>query len=103
MPGSIAAVGAVQQFYVPDAAPERHLIPGVTRDAGGNPLGNCVVECFQTSTNTLIDRTVSDANGNFTISATTAPYGGLTYFLVAYKPGSPDVAGTTVNTLTGTP
>jgi hypothetical protein len=102
MPGSVAAVGAFQEFFVPAPAAEQHLISGVTRDAGGAPLGNCVVECFQTSTNALVDRFVSDAFGNFALTVA-APYTGINYFLVAYKPGSPDVAGTTVNTLTGSP
>jgi hypothetical protein len=44
-----------------------------------------------------IAETVSDGGGAF--SFTTDKNSG-TYYLVAYLPGSPDVAGTTKNTLT---
>lgn len=101
MPGGIASVGGTfQDFQAASSQPETHLISGVSRDSGGNPLGGCVIECFDTATNTLQTQALSDINGNFTVRVS-AP--ARQFYLVAYKPGSPDVAGTTVNTLTGTP
>ena len=72
-------------------------IRGVTRDSSGNVLGTCVVKCYDTLTDTVIFTTTSDENGNF---AGTVPNTNE-HYLVAYKVGSPDVAGTSVNTLTG--
>jgi hypothetical protein len=78
----------------------RFTISGVTRDSGGAVLGSCVVHLFRTADDLLFEQVTSDATtGAFTVSSV-----GLaeSYYLVAYKPGSPDVAGTTLNTLTGT-
>lgn len=71
------------------------VITGITRDSAGNPLGTCVVQCFRTADDYFIAQTTSDSSGAFAVVATgTGPF-----YLVAYKAGSPDVAGTTVNTL----
>lgn len=72
-------------------------IRGVTRDSGGNVLGNCAVKCYDTLTDVVIFSTTSDGNGNF---AGTVPNDSQ-HYLVAYKTGTPDVAGSSVNTLTG--
>lgn len=72
-------------------------ITGVTRDSAGAALGSCVVDLFQTGGDIFIATTTSDGSGNFTLAT---PNNAGTFYLVAYKPGSPDVAGTTVNTLT---
>jgi len=72
-------------------------LSGVTRDSAGVALGDCVVDLFLNSEDTLVASTVSDGSGNyrFTLSGNSQ-----TYFVRAYKAGSPDVAGTSVNTLT---
>jgi hypothetical protein len=75
------------------------LLAGITKDASGAALGSCVVVCFSTVTNTFIGKATSDGSGNYRVFAPTTP---TTAYCVAYKPGSPDVAGTTVNTLIGT-
>lgn len=72
-------------------------ITGVTRDSTGVALGSCVVDMFQTGGDIFVTTTTSDGSGNFTLAT---PNNSGTFYLVAYKPGSPDVAGTTVNTLT---
>ena len=51
---------------------------------------------FVTGVDAFIATTVSDGSGNFTLLP---PVSGP-YYLVAYLAGAPDVAGTTVNTLT---
>lgn len=75
-----------------------YAISGVTRDSAGAVLGTCVIDLFLTETDLKIDTTTSDANGVFEFRST-API--TNYYMVAYKAGSPDVAGVTANTLTG--
>lgn len=73
-------------------------ISGVTRDSTGAALGNVNLALFRADTEQLVERLTSDGSGNFQ----TSPVGlGILYQLDAYKTGSPDVAGTSVNTLQG--
>lgn len=77
----------------------RYGIAGVTRDANGSAIVSCTVKLFKTSTDELVSRIVSDANnGSYLLST---PYYPDTHYIVAYKAGSPDIAGATVNTLIG--
>jgi len=73
-------------------------LSGVTKDSTGAILGSCVVELYVTSSDRVVGKTISDATtGAYTFSITfSGPF-----YIVAYKAGSPDLAGTTVNTLTG--
>lgn len=75
---------------------QRWLLTGVTRDSTGSALGVCTVNLFTTFDGLLRATTVSDATGAFGFSL---PTNGWACYIVAYKAGSPDVAGTTVNTL----
>lgn len=86
--------------------PVRHyIISGVTRDSASNPLGNCALEVYETvpgipqlePKGRLVNMSTSDANGNYSIEVHSNP--GATFQVDAYLPGSPDRAGTTVNTL----
>lgn len=80
--------------------PQRLIISGITKDSTGAVLGSCSVALYRTSDDCLMERRTSDAStGAYSFSAV-----GLseTYYVVAYKAGVPDVAGTTVNTLIGT-
>jgi len=88
-------------FYVPVNQPPRYRVVGVTRNSTGVALASCAVEIFETGSGLLRGATVSDADGNYSLEVTGSG-AGLTFFVVAYKAGSPDVAGTTVNTLTAT-
>lgn len=76
-----------------------HTLSGVTRDSAGTVLASCVVDMFRTTDDTMVATTTSDGSGAFTLTVS-APAG--PFYLVAYKAGSPDVAGTTVNTLIAT-
>ena len=68
-------------------------LTGITRDSALAPLAGCRVDLCQG--NIIKQSITSDGSGNFTfLNPGSGPF-----FLVAYKPGSPDVAGTTVNTL----
>jgi len=74
----------------------RFAIVGITRDQFGSPLGGCTVKMFRTSDDVLMSQVLSDANGAYTL---TTPYYPDGHYIVIYKAGSPDVFGTTVNTL----
>jgi hypothetical protein len=76
------------------------MISGVTRDSAGAILGGCTVELYLTATDEPLFKVVSDATtGAFTF--TCARYAPRTHYIVAYKAGGTDVAGTTLNTLIG--
>lgn len=87
-------------------AVSKMAILGITRDAGGTALGGCTVKLYKTADgaylgtkDTLIYEAVSDATtGQFYVYTQYYPD---THYLVSYKAGSPDVEGTTVNTLIG--
>lgn len=69
---------------------------GITRDSTGAVLGSAVVQGFLTSTDQYLRQVTSDAGGYFELPS---EYATTNHFLVAYKAGSPDVAGTSVNTI----
>ena len=71
---------------------------GITRDQYGAPVGSCVVQLFRTSDDLFIMEVTSDSSGNFLLQSWYSPD---THYIVAYKAGSPDIFGTTVNTLVG--
>ena len=74
---------------------QQKKIVGVTRDSGGTPLGSCTVQGFLTATDAFVGETTSDSGGYFCLPT---QYSGA-HYLVAYRGGAPDVAGTTANTL----
>ena len=74
-----------------------YSISGVTKDSTGAALGGVAVHQFDNSMDSLVSVVVSDANGNYITPASPT----TTYYLVAYKAGSPDVTGATLNTLKG--
>jgi hypothetical protein len=76
----------------------RLSISGITKDSTGTPLGNCAVALYRTVDDLFLERVTSDGSGNYSFSSVGL---GEAYYVVAYKAGAPDVAGTTVNTLVG--
>lgn len=72
-------------------------ITGTTKDSAGASLANCVVQGFLTTTDQYVREVVSDTDGYYEFFS---EFSGAQHYLVAYKAGAPDVAGTTVNTLT---
>lgn len=83
------------------ASTERWAISGTTRDSGGTPLGSCRVVALdvgqlQPGGVTYVAEVVSDGGGLFSI---TVPQN-TDYQLIAYKPGSPDVAGISLASIT---
>lgn len=78
----------------------RWLLSGVTKDSAGATLGNCRVVIFETGRIVVccmpvVAETISDGSGNYAVEVP----GNTGYQAIAYKPGSPDVAGVTVNTI----
>ena len=87
-------------FYRSPKCYARFSLVGVTRDASDVALGNCVVKLFEAATDIKIAQTTSDGSGNFSFNVGTNA--GFFYY-VYYKAGSPDVAGTSVNTIAADP
>jgi len=71
-------------------------LSGITRDSSGNPLGNCMVQLFRTQDDLFVNEVISDNGGFYRVGS---PYRNTQHYLVAYLAGSPDVAGTTLDTL----
>lgn len=71
------------------------FVDGITADAAGNVVANAIVRLFRTADDVEVDQSQSDGAGAFTLRAA----GSGPFYVVAYKPGSPDVFGTTLNTL----
>ena len=86
-----------QRFSPRNLSSNFFVLNGITKDSSGAVLGNCVVMLFRTGDDTVESETVSDGSGNYSFTRGN----NLAAYCVAYKSGSPDVAGTTVNTLTG--
>lgn len=70
-------------------------LSGVSKNAAGEPLGFCQILVFRTEDKSLVAETVSDAAGIWSVPLMK----GGPFFLVEYKAGAPDVAGTSLNTL----
>lgn len=77
---------------------QHRFISGVTKNSNGAALASCTVKLYRTSDDVEVKSTTSDGSGNysFTVADTSTQY-----YVVAYKAGAPDVAGTSVNTLVG--
>lgn len=98
LPGALLL--GVAKFATPSVQPTRYEINGITKDSAGAVLPTCVVDIFETATDTLVASVISNAEGRY--SAAVSGKAGLTFYAVAYKALAPDVAGTTVNTLIAT-
>jgi hypothetical protein len=78
----------------------KRFIKGTCVDASDVPVANAIVQGYVTSTDAYVGEVQANNDGTYTLGTETLP--GVAHYLVAYKPGSPDIAGTTVNTLTST-
>jgi hypothetical protein len=76
------------------------IVSGITKDSTGVALASCVVQLFRTFDDKIMDEVTSNASGVYEFRSASNPSN--THYIVAYKVGSPDVAGTTVNTLVAT-
>ena len=72
-------------------------ITGITKDINDAVVGGATVKVYRTFDDSLLGTTVSAADGAYEIGVSDL----FNCYLVAYKAGSPDIAGTTVNTVQG--
>lgn len=72
------------------------FIRGQCRDQSNAPVAGAIVQGFLTANDLYIGQTKCDDGGYYQLPTT---YFGQNHYLVAYRAGSPDIAGTTVNTL----
>lgn len=91
--------GCVQRIFVRALGSLNMSLSGTSRDSSGAVLGFCTVLVFRTQDNRFIGSTTSDALGAWTFPLLQ----GGPFFLVEYKAGSPDLAGTSQNTLVPVP
>ena len=76
------------------------FIKGYTKDSSAVAIANATVQAFRTSDDFYLGQDVSRDDGSYTCPVDVAA--GTQCYLVAYKAGAPDIAGTTVNTITPT-
>ena len=95
----LRALIALTQFYVPHPLPPRAVISGITYDATGIPLGGCTVTVLDVTAtpDVQVACVISEANGTYAVEV--PDYAGKLFQVIAYLPGSPDVAGVTANTI----
>lgn len=74
-----------------------NFIKGTCKDSGGVAVANAIVQAFVTSTDQYAGEVQANTDGTYTLGV--AQLKTTAHYLVAYKSGSPDTAGTTVNTL----
>lgn len=75
----------------------RNFLRGTCKDSVGTAVANAIVHGFVTATHEFVGEVQANNDGTYSLGvqqAKTTPH-----FLLAYKPGSPDIAGSTVNTL----
>lgn len=98
MPASFYGKLTAEPFFTESTS--KWIISGQTLDKDGVALPNCTVYLLRTDrlvlsvdafANPIIDIEVSDASGNYSFQVATP----VDYQVIAYLPGSPDVAGVT--------
>jgi hypothetical protein len=83
-----------------DGCSQNRFIRGTCVDASDVPIANAIVQAFRTTDDAFMGEVQGNTDGTYTVPV--ASVAGVQHYLVAYKAGSPDIAGTTVNTLTST-
>lgn len=84
--------------WPPTGCHVRKVVSGVVTDCAGVPQANVTVQLFNTATGLLVDTQTSAADGSYQCGDPNA----VACFAVGYLPDTPDTAGTTLNTITGT-
>lgn len=94
--GKFGQIGT--RLYRNNAPSIRSSLVGVSKDGAGAVLGGCTVRIFRTADDVKVAETLSDASGNWSVPM--MPIG--PYYYVEYLAGSPNKAGTSINTNTPT-
>lgn len=84
--------------FPPSGCHVRKIISGVVVNASGVPVAGVTVDLFNTLTGLQVDTQISASDGSFTCGDPNA----VNCFAVADIAGSPETAGTTIQSLTGT-
>lgn len=79
---------------------QNRFMRGTCVDASDVPVAFAIVQAFRTSDDAFMGEAQGYQDGTYIVPV--ASLAGVQHYLVAYKPGAPDIAGTTVNTLTNT-
>lgn len=93
---------AVKDLFEPyscdgEGTQSRNFIRGTCKDSVGTPIANAIVQGFVTATDAFVGEVQANTDGTYNLG--TEQLKTTPHYLVAYKAGSPDVSGTTVNTL----
>lgn len=94
--GSSGAYEPATQTF---GSPSMKRLTGTTRNSAGDPLANAIVAIYLTTGDVWLRDCTSDLAGYYEAFS---EYSGQNHYLLAYKAGAPDVAGTTVTTLVPT-
>lgn len=97
--GILQAVYAGPLERIAQGAASRLSFAGVSRDQYGAPVAGVTCSLFHTSDRLWIMDVVSNTDGSYILYTTYSPD---QHFIVFNKSGSPDVIGTTKQTLVGT-
>jgi hypothetical protein len=82
-------------FKMVGGTSERIAVQGQVVNSSGSGVSGVTVKLFDTPTNVMVDSTTTDANGNYDVGS----YLSTNAFAIGYVTGSPDKAGTTINTI----
>lgn len=80
-----------------DGTQSKNFLRGLCVDASEVPVANAIVQAFVTATDAFAGEVQANTDGTYVLGVEQSK--ATAHYLVAYKPGSPDIAGTTVNTL----
>lgn len=83
-----------------EGSPQSRFIRGNCVDASDVAVANPIVQAFRTSDDAFMGEAQANTDGTYIVPV--GSVAGVAHYLVAYKAGSPDIAGTTVNTITNT-
>lgn len=83
-----------------DGTQSRNFLRGTCVDASDVSVANAIVQGYVTATDAYLGEVQGNTDGTYSLGVEASK--ATPCYLVAYKAGSPDIAGTTVNTLTPT-
>lgn len=94
----LSASGMFESFSCDGAGTQtKNFLRGVCKDSTSAIVANAIVQGFVTGTDAFVGEVTAGADGTYLLG--TEQLKSTPHYLVAYKPGAPDIAGTTVNTL----
>lgn len=74
-----------------------NFIRGSCKDGSGVAVANAIVQAFVTATDQIAGEVQANTDGTYSVGVQQSK--ATPHYLVAYKAGSPDITGATVNTL----